>query len=84
MLVLSRKVGEEIVIGDNIHIAVVAIQGEKVRIGINAPKEVVVDRQVVREKRKKALNEKPFLAPAPTNVIGTMPARWFAFPKRWL
>lgn len=51
MLVLTRKTGEEIVIGENIHVMVVAIKGDKVRIGINAPKEVVVDRQEIHEKR---------------------------------
>jgi carbon storage regulator len=57
MLVLSRKVGEEIVIGDNIHLMVVAIQGAKVRIGISAPKDVVVDRQEVYEERCQRLTE---------------------------
>jgi carbon storage regulator CsrA len=52
MLVLTRKVGEQIVIDDNIHITVVAISGEKVRIGITAPKEFVVDRQEIHESRK--------------------------------
>jgi len=52
MLVLTRKVGEEIVIGDDIHLMVVAIKGAKVRIGISAPKGVVVDRQEVREQRQ--------------------------------
>ena len=52
MLVLSRKIGEEIVIGNDIRIAVVAIHGDKVRIGVNAPKEVVVDRQEIHEKRR--------------------------------
>jgi carbon storage regulator len=51
MLVLSRKVGEEIVIGNDIRIKVIAIDGEKVRIGISAPKEVIVDRQEVHDKR---------------------------------
>lgn len=44
MLVLSRKVGEEIVIGDNIKITIVRIQGDKVRIGIEAPDDVKVYR----------------------------------------
>ena len=52
MLVLSRKVGEEIVVGSNIRIAVVAIQGEKVRIGITAPKDVTVDRQEVHDRKQ--------------------------------
>lgn len=56
MLVLSRKVGEEIVIGDNIKIAVVAIHGDKVRIGIKAPKDVPVHRKEVSDliKQKEA------------------------------
>ena len=56
MLVLSRKIGEEIVIGDDIHITVVAVQGENVRIGVIAPKEVVVDRQEIHEKRKNSVS----------------------------
>ena len=51
MLVLTRKVGEEIIIGDDIYVTVVAIHGATVRIGISAPKEVVVDRQEIAEKR---------------------------------
>jgi carbon storage regulator len=52
MLVLSRKVGEQIVIGDSIHVMVLAIHGAKVRIGISAPKDVVVDRQEIRKQRQ--------------------------------
>jgi len=59
MLVLSRKTGQEIVIGNNIHITVVAINGENVRIGISAPKEVIVDRQEVHENRKNSFSEGP-------------------------
>ena len=57
MLVLSRKVGEEIVIGNNIHLMVVAIKGDKVRIGISAPKGVTVDRLEIHEKQQNLLNE---------------------------
>jgi carbon storage regulator len=49
MLVLSREVEEDIVIGDNIVVRVVSIRGRKVRLGVIAPKEVVVDRKEVRE-----------------------------------
>jgi carbon storage regulator CsrA len=52
MLVLTRNVGEEIVIGNDIHITVVAVKGEKVRLGVTAPKDVVVDRGEVHESRK--------------------------------
>ncbi|KKN88297.1 hypothetical protein LCGC14_0248590 [marine sediment metagenome] len=47
MLVLSRKKNERIVINDNITIVVVEIRGDKVRLGIEAPKEVPVHRQEV-------------------------------------
>jgi len=63
MLVLSRKVGEEIIIGDDIHVTVVAVQGDKVRIGITAPKEVAVDRQEIHDKRINFLSEVAVLAP---------------------
>jgi carbon storage regulator len=42
MLVLSRKPGEEIVIGDNIRLRVVAIRGTRVRLGITAPTEMPI------------------------------------------
>ena len=44
MLVLSRHIGEEILIGDNIRITVVEIRRDKIRIGISAPKDVAVFR----------------------------------------
>jgi carbon storage regulator len=47
MLVLSRKKGQSIIIGDNIEITVVEIQGDTVRIGVNAPREVAIHRQEV-------------------------------------
>lgn len=49
MLVLSRKLGEEIIIGDDIRIMVVDIRGDKVRLGITAPNAVPVHREEVFE-----------------------------------
>jgi carbon storage regulator len=51
MLVLTRNVGEKIVIDGNIQVTVVAIKGNKVRLGIEAPDYVRVDRQEVHERR---------------------------------
>jgi carbon storage regulator len=47
MLVLSRKKGESITIGDNVTLTVVEIRGDKVRLGIDAPRDVAVHRDEV-------------------------------------
>jgi carbon storage regulator len=47
MLVLSRKIGEAVLLGDDIKIMIVDIRGDKVRIGIEAPSELPVHRQEV-------------------------------------
>ncbi len=49
MLVLSRKKNESIIINDNITITVIEIRGDKVRLGIDAPKDVTVHRREVYE-----------------------------------
>ena len=45
MLILSRRVGEKIIIGDNIHLTVVAIRGNQIRLGFSAPESVSIYRQ---------------------------------------
>jgi carbon storage regulator len=47
MLVLGRKVGDEIVIGENIRVVVVAIRGNQVRLGFEAPREVPIRRREI-------------------------------------
>lgn len=47
MLVLSRKIGESIIVGDDIEISIVDIQGDNIRIGINAPKSIKIFRKEV-------------------------------------
>ena len=54
MLVLSRKKNESIVINDDIKIVVVEIRGDKVRLGVEAPKEVPVHRREVYDAIKRA------------------------------
>jgi carbon storage regulator len=51
MLVLSRRVGEEIIIDDKIRVTVVAVKGDRVRLGVVAPRDVTVDRSEVHERR---------------------------------
>jgi carbon storage regulator len=66
MLVLSRRVGETIVIDGSIRVTVVAVQGDRIRLGIAAPSNVQVDRQEIHERRAEfAANPTP--APAPSN-----------------
>ncbi|MEN6519773.1 MAG: carbon storage regulator CsrA [Armatimonadota bacterium] len=52
MLVLARKVGQSIIIGENIELTVIEVRGEQVRIGINAPKAISVHRKELLEQIK--------------------------------
>lgn len=56
MLVLSRKLGEKIVIGDNVVVTVVKIDRNQIRIGIEAPTDVPVYRQEIAPNRADKLN----------------------------
>lgn len=60
MLVLSRKTGETIRIGDNVEVKVLSVDGDQVKIGIVAPKSVKVHRQevfeAIQQQNKEALN----------------------------
>ena len=56
MLVLTRREGEEIIIGDDIVLTVISIQRDKIRLGIKAPKHVRVDRQEVSIQRQERTN----------------------------
>lgn len=49
MLVLARKVGQSVVIGDNIEILVIEVRGDQVRLGIEAPKSIPVHRKELLE-----------------------------------
>jgi carbon storage regulator len=52
MLILSRTIGEVVHIGDDIEVTVVAVNGHQVRIGITAPREVVVDRVEIANRKQ--------------------------------
>ncbi len=59
MLVLSRKRNEQLVIGDSIVVTVVEIRGDKVRLAIEAPREIPVHRREVYEAIRRAASEGP-------------------------
>lgn len=50
MLILSRRLGESVIVNNDIVITVVKVQGDKVRIGIEAPKEIPVHRKEIQDR----------------------------------
>lgn len=58
MLVLSRQKDESIMVGDNVEITIVDVRGDKVRLGITAPREIAVHRKEVFEAIKREEAEK--------------------------
>jgi carbon storage regulator len=53
MLILTRRVGETVMIGDDVTITVLGVKGNQVRVGINAPKSVAVHREEIYERIKR-------------------------------
>jgi len=62
MLVLSRKLNETILIGENIRVTILGIEGDKIKIGVSAPREVRVFREELIEATKNA-NKQALSAP---------------------
>jgi carbon storage regulator len=70
MLVLSRQRDESIIIGDNVVITIVDVRGDKVKLGIEAPREVTVHRQEVYEAIQRENRQAALLKPEDARLLG--------------
>jgi carbon storage regulator len=59
VLILSRHVGETVMIGENVEVTVLGVKGNQVRIGIKAPKDVAVHREEIFDRIQRELEHKP-------------------------
>jgi carbon storage regulator len=70
MLVLSRQRDESIIIGDNVVITIVDVRGDKVKLGIEAPREISVHRREVYEAILRENRQATLLKPDDTHLLG--------------
>jgi carbon storage regulator len=74
MLILTRRAGEALRIGDEIEVTVMAVNGSQVRIGINAPRDIAVDREeIAQRKRRDREALAPGAKPAAPRVAAAAP-----------
>ncbi len=59
MLILTRRVGETLMIGDNVSVTVLRVKGNQVRLGVNAPKDISVHREEIYDRIKREQDVPP-------------------------
>jgi carbon storage regulator len=57
MLILTRRVGESLMVGDQVRVTILAIKGQQVRVGVQAPKTIAVHRKEIYERIKRGQDE---------------------------
>jgi carbon storage regulator len=71
MLILTRRVGETVVIGDEVTVTVLGVKGNQVRLGVNAPRHVAVHREEIYERIKREQTDEEVLD-VPQAAFGAM------------
>ena len=69
MLILTRRVGETVMIGNEVTVTVLGVKGNQVRIGVNAPKDVAVHREEIYERIKREEDGDPSARASPARVV---------------
>lgn len=67
MLILTRRVGETLIIGDNVKVTVLGVRGHQVRLGVDAPRDVSVHREEIYERIQEEQLDQPPEAPEDGN-----------------
>jgi carbon storage regulator len=69
MLILTRRVGETVMIGNEVTVTVLGVKGNQVRIGVNAPKDVAVHREEIYERIKREEDQDTVSGAATARVV---------------
>jgi carbon storage regulator len=69
MLILTRRVGETVMIGNEVTVTVLGVKGNQVRVGVNAPKDVAVHREEIYERIKREQDQDANVAASNAKIV---------------